>query len=119
VDALQARLASIAEEAAATGETAGATYLRIRQATAEAMGAGTFDAGDAGMLVGAASGAGRPRLTEPWFCCAEPTAGQFGSLGKAGPGGRTDEGPQARSAKAGPGGRTDEGPQARSANASD
>ena len=21
-----------------------------------------------------------PRLTEPWFCCAEPTAGQFGPL---------------------------------------
>ena len=21
-----------------------------------------------------------PRLTEPWFCCAEPTEGQFGLL---------------------------------------
>ena len=23
---------------------------------------------------------GRPRLTEPWFCCAEPTEDQFGPL---------------------------------------
>jgi hypothetical protein len=23
---------------------------------------------------------GRPRLTEPWFCCAEPTENQFGPL---------------------------------------
>ncbi len=43
VDALQARLASIAEEAAATGEAAGTTYLRIRRATAEAMGADSDD----------------------------------------------------------------------------
>jgi radical SAM superfamily enzyme YgiQ (UPF0313 family) len=100
VDALQSRLASIAEQAAATGEAAGATYLRMRQATAEAMGDGRFDAGDAGMAVGAASGAGRPRLTEPWFCCAEPTAGQFGSLGTAGPEGRSDGRPPARSAQA-------------------
>jgi radical SAM superfamily enzyme YgiQ (UPF0313 family) len=82
VDALQARLASIAEDAAATGEAAGATYIRMRQATAEAAGTATFDVADAAMLVDAAAGAGRPRLTEPWFCCAEPTAGQFGPLGQ-------------------------------------
>jgi hypothetical protein len=81
VDALQARLASIAEEAAATGEAAGATYIRMRRATAEAAGAATFDAAD--VLVGAAAGAGRPRLTEPWFCCAEPTAVQFDPLGQS------------------------------------
>jgi hypothetical protein len=82
VDALQARLASIAEDAAATGEAAGATYIRMRQATAEAAGTATFNVADADMLVGAEAGAGRPRLTEPWFCCAEPTAGQFGPLGQ-------------------------------------
>lgn len=81
VDALQARLASIAEEAAATGETAGTTYLRIRRATAEAMGAAADDDA-APVLVAAGAGEGRPRLTEPWFCCAEPTAGQFGPLGQ-------------------------------------
>jgi hypothetical protein len=81
VDGLQARLASIAEEAAGTGEATGATYVRMRRAAAEAVGAATFDGAEADMLASAASGAGRPRLTEPWFCCAEPTAGQFGPLG--------------------------------------
>ena len=27
----------------------------------------------------------RPRLTEAWFCCAEPTAGQLGALRPAMP----------------------------------
>jgi hypothetical protein len=81
VDALQALLASIAEEAAATGEAAGATYIRMRRATAEATGAATFDAAD--VMVGATAGAARPRLTEPWFCCAEPTAVQFDPLGQS------------------------------------
>jgi hypothetical protein len=87
VDALQADLASIAEQAAADEEAAGTTYLRIRRAVAEAMNGGrhdesTDDTADEDALVGARSGAERPRLTEPWFCCAEPTAGQFGSLGR-------------------------------------
>ncbi len=86
VDALQADLASIAERAATDDEAVGTTYLRIRRAIAEATEGrgdenGTDDADEVGVLVGARSGAGRPRLTEPWFCCAEPTAGQFGSLG--------------------------------------
>jgi hypothetical protein len=80
VDALQARLATIAEEAAATGEALGTTYLRIRRATAEAMG-DDCDTDILPALMGAGVGEGRPRLTEPWFCCAEPTAGQFGALG--------------------------------------
>jgi hypothetical protein len=81
VDALQARLAAIAEEAATTGEAQGTTYLRIRRATAEAMGGDDHNPDSLPALVGAAAGEGRPRLTEPWFCCAEPTAGQFGALG--------------------------------------
>jgi hypothetical protein len=79
VDVLQTRLAKLAEEAAATGEAAGATYLRMRSAVAEAMGE-RCDADAIAELAGAASGEGRPRLTEPWFCCAEPTAGQLGRL---------------------------------------
>jgi radical SAM superfamily enzyme YgiQ (UPF0313 family) len=84
VDALQVELASIAERAAADDEPVGTTYLRIRQALGQATngGRGNEGAGDAVELVGARSGAERPRLTEPWFCCAEPTAGQFGSLGQ-------------------------------------
>jgi hypothetical protein len=81
VDGLQARLASIAEDATTTGEALGTTYRRIRSAAAEAMG-GRDDAKahDVPALVGAEVGEARPRLTEPWFCCAEPTAGQFGAL---------------------------------------
>jgi hypothetical protein len=79
VDALQARLASMAEEAAATDEAAGATYLRMRRAVAKAIG-GRSSAESVPELVGATSANGRPRLTEPWFCCAEPTAGQVGRL---------------------------------------
>jgi radical SAM superfamily enzyme YgiQ (UPF0313 family) len=87
VDALQADLASIAERAAAEDEAVGTSYVRIRQAISEAMNGGRHDEGaggadDAAALVGARSGSHRPRLTEPWFCCAEPTAGQFGSLGR-------------------------------------
>jgi hypothetical protein len=87
VDELQADLASIAERAAADGEAVGTTFLRIRRAISKAMNGGrhdkdTDDADDMAAIVGARSGAERPRLTEPWFCCAEPTAGQFGSLGQ-------------------------------------
>jgi hypothetical protein len=79
VDALQTRLAGLAEEAAATGEAGGATYLRMRSAVAEAMGEHR-DADAIPERAIAASGEGRPRLTEPWFCCAEPTGGQLGRL---------------------------------------
>jgi radical SAM superfamily enzyme YgiQ (UPF0313 family) len=91
VDSLQADLASIAERAAADSEAVGITYLRIRHAVTEAVNGpsrhertGDTDnvADDVAALVGARSGAERPRLTEPWFCCAEPTAGQFGSIGQ-------------------------------------
>ncbi|HWC39130.1 MAG TPA: CUAEP/CCAEP-tail radical SAM protein, partial [Acidimicrobiales bacterium] len=82
VDALQARLASIAEDAATTGEAASTTYRSMRAATADAMGDRAFDTEQVLAAVGAGS-AGRPRLTEPWFCCAEPTALQFGPLGQS------------------------------------
>jgi hypothetical protein len=91
VDELQAHLAFIAERAAAEGEAVETTYPRIRHAVAQAVGGRSRDeptgvtdngADDVAALVGPRSGAERPRLTEPWFCCAEPTAGQFGSLGQ-------------------------------------
>jgi hypothetical protein len=79
VDGLQTRLAGLAEEAAATGEAGWATYLRMRSAVAEAMGE-RCDADAIPKRAIAASDEGRPRLTEPWFCCAEPTSGQLGRL---------------------------------------
>jgi hypothetical protein len=72
VDALQAELAALVEASAATDEPASATYLALAGAVRHA-------AGRPPPIV-AGSTAGRPRLTEPWFCCAEPTEGQLGPL---------------------------------------
>jgi radical SAM superfamily enzyme YgiQ (UPF0313 family) len=68
LDDLQAELAALVEESAAAGEATDATYQRIRA------------------LVGAPPVAVTPRpepphLTEPWFCCAEPTQLQLGAVG--------------------------------------
>ena len=66
VDELHARLAALVESATAEDEAPARTYERIRaEVGAEAVNA-------------SGSAEGRPRLTEPWFCCAEPTEGQFG-----------------------------------------
>ncbi len=72
VDALQAELAARVEASAATDEPTSATYLALAGAVRHA-------AGRPPPIV-AGSTAGRPRLTEPWFCCAEPTEGQLGPL---------------------------------------
>jgi hypothetical protein len=69
VDALQARIAALVEAHVETGATIAATYDAVRErAGLEPLGL-------------TASVDGRPRLTEPWFCCAEPTAMQFGQVG--------------------------------------
>ncbi|MDQ1432264.1 MAG: hypothetical protein QOF40_2866 [Actinomycetota bacterium] len=65
VDELQLRLAALVEQHAASGTDDLETYARVR---AEA-GAPPVDL--AGMTTG------RPRLTETWFCCAEPTEVQL------------------------------------------
>jgi radical SAM superfamily enzyme YgiQ (UPF0313 family) len=57
VDELQARLAALAED----GDL---TYERICAEVGAEVEIGPVEE--------------RPRLTEPWFCCAEPTEGQFG-----------------------------------------
>lgn len=72
VDALQAALASMAEAAASAGEDDAATFERARAAAHAAAGRATPPTGDAGPDV--------PGLTEAWFCCAEPTAGQLAAL---------------------------------------
>src|SRR5204862_4270769 len=77
MDALQREVTALAEAAARAAEDPAVTFGRIR-ALAYAR-------------VGTAAAPGgfrepppeRPipaRLTEPWFCCAEPTEGQFGSV---------------------------------------
>lgn len=70
VDELQTRLAAVVEGAQTAGEPIGQIYGRVRAAVHAA--AGRHPVGDeldlAPALSGCATGEGRPRLTEPWFC---------------------------------------------------
>src|SRR3954452_12610679 len=63
VDELQARLTAVAEAGALT-------YERICAEVGADIEIGHVEE--------------RPRLTEPWFCCAEPTEGQFGFAAEPG-----------------------------------
>lgn len=72
VDALQARLASMAEAAAEASEDEAVTFQRARTAV--------YDAAGRPAPVPSHAGPDVPGLTESWFCCAEPTAGQLAAL---------------------------------------
>jgi hypothetical protein len=65
LDALQERLATLVEEHVAAGTPTRETYGAICAA------AGFVPPADL------PAPRDRPRLSEPWFCCAEPTAQQF------------------------------------------
>jgi hypothetical protein len=65
LDALQRRIASIVD----SDDDPIAVYARVR----EAVGAAPVDLSQVTT--------GRPRLTETWFCCAEPTELQLTQLG--------------------------------------
>jgi radical SAM superfamily enzyme YgiQ (UPF0313 family) len=76
MDMLQTQIAALVASDADAGVAPRSTHLGVRQLTAQA-------AADAGLPW---PGSGRPlpaqraappRLSEPWFCCAEPTAVQF------------------------------------------
>jgi hypothetical protein len=71
LDALQADLAALVEAAAASGEGIVDTYHRVRAAV-----------GAPPVSVGAREEP--PHLTEPWFCCAEPTQLQLGAVSARG-----------------------------------
>jgi len=64
VDLLQARLAALTEQAAAAGEAAPETFVRVRAAALEVAGIEAEPA----VAIPQGSTEGRPRLTEPWFC---------------------------------------------------
>jgi hypothetical protein len=70
VDALQQRLAAIAE--AGVDEDTATVFLRMAAEVDPAAGRALPDEA----AVRAAAHADRPRLSEPWFCCAEPTQAQ-------------------------------------------
>ena len=78
-DRLHGRLSALVEQSTAAEEPAGLVFSRIRAAVREA--AGELPGCDVGCeALPMGSTEGRPRLTEPWFCCAEPTELQFGPL---------------------------------------
>ena len=73
VDALQARIQAIAEAAADRTEPRRATFERIRTCVHEALGrVPSALPDDIGVPV--------PMHSEPWYCCAEPTASQLGAV---------------------------------------
>lgn len=82
LDELQKQVARAVEEAAQNDEDAMATFYRISDLAyrmrGDAAGGSTRGAADA-------SRERPPRLTEAWFCCAEPTQNQFDSMQKNSP----------------------------------
>jgi radical SAM superfamily enzyme YgiQ (UPF0313 family) len=76
-DRLHGRLNALVQQSAAAEEPAGLTFARIRAAAREATGEPAVAEPEP---IPMGSSEGRPRLTEPWFCCAEPTEDQFGPV---------------------------------------
>lgn len=76
VDRLQARLASLVENSLAEGDPISVTFTKVRAVVYDAAGRNATalappDTDDANEC---------PRLTESWFCCAEPTDVQLSAL---------------------------------------
>ncbi len=80
-DELQAEVAAIVRRGLELDEPASATFYEIRQAALAAAGLEPDEGSPA-----ASSAAECPRLTEAWFCCAEPTEDQLAGTSAA-PGG--------------------------------
>ncbi len=84
MDRLHRMVSAAVEQASLTGEDPAITFDRLR-----ALG---FQVADRQPVLAARPTSRSlerrrpPRLTEPWFCCAEPTAGQFGPLQMEGQG---------------------------------
>jgi hypothetical protein len=86
LDALQARLADVAEAAAHAPWDPAAVYAEVRAATFEVLGpdlAPMAAPAPEETLRSVVALDERPRLTEPWFCCAEPTRIQVLTAGAA------------------------------------
>ena len=73
VDALQVELAALVEAQDAAGAPPAETFAAVAATIRRAAGL----TAEAPPVPWATE---RPRLTEAWFCCAEPTAGQLGAL---------------------------------------
>ena len=81
MDALQAATMAAASDGADAGDDPRTTFYRIAAlAHATASGRPLPATPSARRHLTGQSRTRPPRLTESWFCCAEPTEGQFGSL---------------------------------------
>jgi hypothetical protein len=83
VDDVQRALARVAERAAADGTAIEETFAEIEDLIRRRFGAGHSPwagAGPGSASCGPQPGHDRPRLTEPWFCCSEPTDMQVAAL---------------------------------------
>ncbi|MGA9078427.1 MAG: CUAEP/CCAEP-tail radical SAM protein [Acidimicrobiales bacterium] len=82
LDELQTALAARCEAAADSGEPVEATYVVVRALVFDHLGLSDPGAPEPVVTPGPAPGL-RPRLTEPWFCCAEPTRQQLAGVAAA------------------------------------
>jgi radical SAM superfamily enzyme YgiQ (UPF0313 family) len=88
LDRLQVELMSVAERAGAEGWSARQCYEVVRATTVSVLGGRTGDTGTPAAdarLRSAVPDDERARLTEAWFCCAEPSGAQFDALGTGDP----------------------------------
>ncbi len=76
MDALEAEVSALVEQATHDGEPPHATFARIHTAAARAAGE------PAPSVTLKRRRAAPPRLSEPWFCCAQPTKIQLGKTQK-------------------------------------
>jgi hypothetical protein len=85
LDLVQSEIAAIAVQAAADEWPAGRAYEAVRTAAAAALSGADHDVTPAPAVTderlrSSMAPDDRPRLTESWFCCAEPTDAQFEAL---------------------------------------
>ena len=78
MDRLEAEVSALVEAATGAGEAPVATFGRIHRLAAAAAGL-DGEAVDVAPLE-RRSGRLTPHLTEPWFCCAQPTRRQLGAV---------------------------------------
>ena len=80
MDMLQAEIAALVAVDADRGAAPRSTHAAIRRLTARDTGASGLPWSNAGRELPPPRGA-TPRLSEPWFCCAEPTTAQLAVAG--------------------------------------
>jgi hypothetical protein len=78
MDALQGEVMALVERGAAEGQSARATFYALRALAEERLDDGLTAKSRRRRLPVLTAGRPTPRLTEAWFCCAEPSLSQLG-----------------------------------------